>query len=117
MAQRPAWGGLTFGAATTSIDQARPAPFPRRRFFALKHGNSIFFETGTSGLPLVWSKDPELFDRWAAGRTGMPLVDANMRELAATGGDAAAPCRAVFSSSSAGVFFGQGRLGVGGCRR
>lgn len=32
-----------------------------------------------------WSKDPELLQRWKEGRTGMPLVDANMRELAATG--------------------------------
>ncbi|KAI8473501.1 MAG: cryptochrome DASH1 [Monoraphidium minutum] len=55
------------------------------KFFALKHGNAIFFEGGTSGAALPWSRDPELFERWAAGRTGMPLVDANMRELAATG--------------------------------
>ncbi|KAG2435381.1 hypothetical protein HXX76_007453 [Chlamydomonas incerta] len=55
------------------------------RFFALKHGNRIFFETGTSGLPLVWNPDPELWARWREGRTGLPLVDANMRELAATG--------------------------------
>lgn len=27
----------------------------------------------------------QLFELWKAGRTGMPLVDANMRELAATG--------------------------------
>jgi deoxyribodipyrimidine photo-lyase len=55
------------------------------KFFALKHGNSIFLESGVSGTPLVWAKDPELFKRWCEGRTGMPLVDANMRELASTG--------------------------------
>ncbi|GIL83479.1 hypothetical protein Vretimale_11168 [Volvox reticuliferus] len=55
------------------------------RFFALKHGNRIFFETGTSGLPLAWNPDPELWQRWRDGETGQPLVDANMRELAATG--------------------------------
>ncbi|GLC48551.1 hypothetical protein PLESTB_000110200 [Pleodorina starrii] len=55
------------------------------RFFGLKHGSRIFFETGTSGLPLVWNPDPELWQRWRDGRTGLPLVDANMRELAATG--------------------------------
>nr|QIQ49259.1 DASH cryptochrome [Volvox carteri f. nagariensis] len=55
------------------------------RFFALKHGNRIFFETGTSGLPLVWNPDADLWHRWRDGRTGLPLVDANMRELAATG--------------------------------
>lgn len=55
------------------------------RFFALKHGNKIFFEGGTSDTPLMWSSDPELWQRWRDGKTGLPLVDANMRELAATG--------------------------------
>jgi len=32
-----------------------------------------------------WAKDPAGFDAWAAGRTGYPIVDAGMRELAATG--------------------------------
>lgn len=80
--------------------QTQPAPvapcFTRRvifeliwrdffRFFALKHGNKIFFEGGTSDTPLMWSSDPELWQRWRDGKTGLPLVDANMRELAATG--------------------------------
>ena len=34
---------------------------------------------------LSWSTDPEMFRRWSTGTTGMPLVDANMRELAQTG--------------------------------
>lgn len=62
-----------------------PNPIQRKRFYALKHGSAIFFEGGPAGLPLAWGRDAELFERWAAGRTGMPLVDANMRELAATG--------------------------------
>jgi deoxyribodipyrimidine photo-lyase len=32
-----------------------------------------------------WPGDPSLFDVWAAGMTGFPIVDAAMRELAATG--------------------------------
>ncbi|RZA15284.1 MAG: deoxyribodipyrimidine photo-lyase, partial [Lysobacteraceae bacterium] len=32
-----------------------------------------------------WRDDEEGFSRWCAGRTGYPLVDAGMRELAATG--------------------------------
>jgi deoxyribodipyrimidine photo-lyase len=32
-----------------------------------------------------WSKDMELFNRWKEGTTGIPFIDANMRELAATG--------------------------------
>jgi deoxyribodipyrimidine photo-lyase len=34
---------------------------------------------------IQWRKDPEEFDRWREGRTGYPIVDAGMRELAATG--------------------------------
>jgi deoxyribodipyrimidine photo-lyase len=32
-----------------------------------------------------WREDEEALTRWKQGNTGMPLVDANMRELAATG--------------------------------
>lgn len=34
---------------------------------------------------LVWDDAPELFAAWREGRTGYPLVDAALRELAATG--------------------------------
>lgn len=34
---------------------------------------------------IEWRIDPEGFDRWCAGETGYPIVDAGMRELAATG--------------------------------
>ena len=83
------------------------------RFFALKHGNRIFHSGGVVGAAPAWRANPDLLRRWVArscmhapalcspalvvdcicqlprrwkeGRTGMPLVDANMRELAATG--------------------------------
>lgn len=55
------------------------------RFFLLKHGNTVFFEGGTIGKHAKWNHDPELFQRWKDGQTGMPLVDANMRELKHTG--------------------------------
>lgn len=35
---------------------------------------------------MPWSHDEQLFERWRDGKTGMPLVDANMRELKQTGG-------------------------------
>lgn len=35
------------------------------------------------GLP--WQDDPDSFERWGAGQTGFPIVDAGMRQLAATG--------------------------------
>jgi deoxyribodipyrimidine photo-lyase len=34
---------------------------------------------------VAWEDDPALFEAWCAGRTGFPLVDAGMRQLAATG--------------------------------
>ena len=33
----------------------------------------------------VWRTDPETLRRWKSGTLGVPLVDANMRELLATG--------------------------------
>jgi deoxyribodipyrimidine photo-lyase len=56
------------------------------RFFALKHGDGIFREEGIVQRAVQWDYDKALFERWREGRTGMPLVDANMRELKATGG-------------------------------
>jgi len=55
------------------------------RFFTVKHGNRVFHSGGTVGARSSWSQDPEALKRWKEGRTGWPLVDANMRELAATG--------------------------------
>ncbi|MDG2113491.1 MAG: deoxyribodipyrimidine photo-lyase, partial [Actinomycetota bacterium] len=34
---------------------------------------------------LAWRDDPEGFERWCAGRTGYPIVDAGMRQLTQTG--------------------------------
>eukprot|EP00850_Spirogloea_muscicola_P003855 SM000016S01843 [mRNA] locus=s16:152197:163345:- [translate_table: standard] len=56
------------------------------RFVALKYGNSLFHLAGPRSVKgLSWSRDPALFEAWKEGRTGYPLVDANMRELSATG--------------------------------
>ena len=55
------------------------------KFFAMKHGNKIFFPGGTIDSDKRWGFDRRHFDAWKLGRTGFPLVDANMRELAATG--------------------------------
>jgi deoxyribodipyrimidine photo-lyase len=44
------------------------------------------FNSGTRGLP--WRRaedDPETFARWCEGRTGFPMVDAGMRQLAKLG--------------------------------
>jgi len=55
------------------------------RFIAHKHGRRLFRRSGLQGLRLDWKQDPERFAAWCEGRTGFPLIDANMRELAATG--------------------------------
>jgi deoxyribodipyrimidine photo-lyase len=55
------------------------------RFICAKHGNKIFNRSGLQGVDLTWKEDWARFDLWRTGQTGFPLVDANMRELAATG--------------------------------
>jgi deoxyribodipyrimidine photo-lyase len=55
------------------------------RFICAKHGNKIFYLSGLQGLDLPWQQDWERFRLWQEGKTGYPLVDANMREIAATG--------------------------------
>jgi deoxyribodipyrimidine photo-lyase len=54
-------------------------------FIAAKHGNKIFQVSGLRGIKIPWQHDRQRFDLWCQGKTGFPLVDANMRELAATG--------------------------------
>ncbi|XP_061852581.1 cryptochrome DASH-like isoform X2 [Colius striatus] len=55
------------------------------RFVALKYGRRIFSLGGLQSKEMPWKKDLQLFDCWKEGKTGVPFVDANMRELAATG--------------------------------
>lgn len=55
------------------------------RFICQKNGNSIFRKSGLQGINIPWQEDWKRFNLWQFGQTGYPLVDANMRELAATG--------------------------------
>ncbi|NEQ98355.1 MAG: DASH family cryptochrome [Cyanothece sp. SIO2G6] len=55
------------------------------RFICAKHGDRVFHLSGLQGLKFPWKTDWEWVERWQTGTTGYPLVDANMRELAATG--------------------------------
>lgn len=55
------------------------------RYSAIKHGNNIFKLGGIQRKQLVKTTDPEVFKIWAEGRTGIPFIDANMRELNKTG--------------------------------
>lgn len=59
-----------------------------RDFFRLmgkKHGNAIFRQTGIQNSNLSGTEDRGLFDLWAKGETGIPFIDANMKELNETG--------------------------------
>ena len=55
------------------------------RFICAKHGNKIFYISGLQGINIPWKEDWQRFKLWQEGKTGYPLVDANMRELALTG--------------------------------
>ncbi len=55
------------------------------RYVCAKHGSKLFKVEGLQGVTIPWKQDWPRFERWCAGRTGFPLVDANMQELAATG--------------------------------
>ncbi len=55
------------------------------RFVALKYGTDIFKYGGIKQIALNSQNNKTLFACWCKGQTGIPLIDANMRELAQTG--------------------------------
>ena len=55
------------------------------RFTTYKYGSSLFQVTGLKGRNKPYYENVRKFDRWALGETGVSFVDANMRELNATG--------------------------------
>ncbi|MEL6776463.1 MAG: DASH family cryptochrome [Cyanobacteria bacterium J06597_16] len=55
------------------------------RFVCAKYGRKVFRKSGIRGLPIEWTQDWKRFDKWREGETGYPLIDANMKEIAATG--------------------------------
>jgi len=55
------------------------------KFVGLQFGNSIFELEGMKRKYLPWKHDEVLFKAWQEGRTGVPFIDANMRELRSTG--------------------------------
>mmetsp|Transcript_124359 Transcript_124359/g.352065 ORF Transcript_124359/g.352065 Transcript_124359/m.352065 type:complete len:590 (+) Transcript_124359:49-1818(+) len=52
---------------------------------AIKWHRKLAWLQGPGRQNHVWREDNELAERWKAGRTGVPYVDAVMRELAQTG--------------------------------
>lgn len=56
------------------------------RLMAKKYNEVIFFRGGTKGeAPQGLRNDWRLFNRWLEGDTGVPFIDANMREINLTG--------------------------------
>ncbi len=55
------------------------------RFLAKKYGNRIFKTSGIKEKNQELQKDQKLFEKWIDGETGVPFIDANMKELASTG--------------------------------
>jgi len=55
------------------------------RFVCAKYGTLVFYPGGIMQKRVKWDKDEAKFKKWADGLTGVPFVDANMRELLHTG--------------------------------
>jgi len=55
------------------------------KYSTMRHGNKIFSKGGIKSRKVDWNYDMDLFDRWRFGNTGIPFVDAHMRQLNATG--------------------------------
>lgn len=55
------------------------------KYVALQNGNRIFQLEGIGNSDRVWEQDWDRFNKWAKGETGIPFIDANMRELNETG--------------------------------
>ncbi len=79
-------------AATQAAGEGVAAPFLRQlawREFAYHvldaHPQSLDEPLRPRFAAMPWRDDPESLDAWTEGRTGWPLVDAGMRQLAHTG--------------------------------
>jgi len=55
------------------------------RYSFQKHGTRYFTPGGIQDKDISWQEDPALFQAWCRGQTGVPIIDACMRELTSTG--------------------------------
>jgi deoxyribodipyrimidine photo-lyase len=59
------------------------------RLYSLKYGRKMFYLGGMQGeqgrKKYPWGHDDTLLAKWREGKTGWPIIDANMRELKHTG--------------------------------
>ena len=54
-------------------------------FKGMRFRNQIFKTEGYKNKEIVWENDPVKFERWCSGTTGVPFIDAHMRQLNQTG--------------------------------
>ncbi len=54
-------------------------------FKSMRFGDEIFFTKGYKHKEIEWENDPEKFQKWCEGKTGIPFIDAHMRQLNETG--------------------------------
>lgn len=55
------------------------------QFQFMKYKSQFYTQSGIRNVEYDWNQNLELFRSWADARTGIPFVDANMRELNETG--------------------------------
>lgn len=55
------------------------------RFVCKRYGHLVFQKGGIKAEQHAYKNYKPAFDRWIRGQTGIPFIDANMRELAMTG--------------------------------
>ena len=55
------------------------------QILALKYPRRMFWPSGIRGKGGPWREDQNVFTRWTTGTTGIPFLDAHMRELDRTG--------------------------------
>ena len=54
-------------------------------FLGMREGNKVFFRSGYLNKKAVWEENYELFDKWKNGETGIPFVDAHIKQLSRSG--------------------------------
>ncbi len=54
-------------------------------FKLMRFQNQIYQTEGYAGKSREFTNDPKLFERWCEGNTGIPFVDAHMRQMNETG--------------------------------
>ncbi|GAB4501472.1 MAG: deoxyribodipyrimidine photo-lyase [Anaerolineales bacterium] len=75
--------GKPENGATTWLNELIWREFYIAILYHFPHVAQTAFNPALANIP--WRNDPAEFDAWKAGRTGVPIVDAAMRQLAQTG--------------------------------